>query len=216
MDGGGEVIPAAAAAASEAAAVDGGPGPSRGGAESGADGSGAAITARASQFASRFPTTTLVLQRQPWKIIPFVASMFAFVEGFSSVGLIREISAAFAVSSNDLASVVFLFGFLSSLACNVLNNQPMTILFVTVIQSPFFDVSEAHRKAALFATVLGSNYGANLTPIGALAGVMWTQILRGYGHEISFSHFARVGFTVTPPVIAAACLALYLVLRAGA
>ena len=31
--------------------------------------------------------------------------------------------------------------YVSALACNVLNNQPMTILFARVLENPAFDVS---------------------------------------------------------------------------
>lgn len=31
---------------------------------------------------------------------------------------------------------------------------------------------------------MGSNYGANFTPIGALAGIMWNSILSSKSNEI--------------------------------
>jgi arsenical pump membrane protein len=68
--------------------------------------------------------------------------------------------------------------YLSALACNILNNQPMTILFTKILQHPAFVVDPVAAKAAMYGLIMGSNFGANFTIIGALAGIMWVQILQ--------------------------------------
>jgi Na+/H+ antiporter NhaD and related arsenite permeases len=65
---------------------------------------------------------------------------------------------------------------------------------------------EAILPAAL-ATAVGSNLGANLTPIGALAGIMWMTILTEKDFRISFLEFMKYGFLVTP-VSLLACLSV--------
>jgi hypothetical protein len=40
--------------------------------------------------------------------------------------------------------------YLSALACNVLNNQPMTILFARVLENSAFDVSPEVLKVTRF------------------------------------------------------------------
>ncbi len=42
------------------------------------------------------------------------------------------------------------------------------------------------------------NLGANLTPIGALAGIMWMTILAGKEVPIPFPEFVKYGLLVTP------------------
>jgi Na+/H+ antiporter NhaD/arsenite permease-like protein len=60
----------------------------------------------------------------------------------------------------------------------------------------------------MFALILGSNFGANFTPIGALAGIMWSKILLDKGITIRFKDFLRYGLLVMPAVVALACLVL--------
>lgn len=101
----------------------------------------------------------------------------------------------------------------STLACNVLNNQPMTILYTRILLDPAFygQVSARAQLGAMLALVLGSNLGANLTLVGALAGIMWSSILRDKGYAMSYWTFAKYGFMVTP--IVAVCAALLLALQ---
>jgi Na+/H+ antiporter NhaD/arsenite permease-like protein len=99
-------------------------------------------------------------------------------------------------------------GFLSSFASNITNNQPMTILFTRTLQNNLFIAPATATKGAMFALILGSNFGANLTMIGALAGIMWGKILFDKGCSISFKEFSKYGILIMPLVIAAACLVL--------
>ncbi len=70
----------------------------------------------------------------------------------------------------------------------------MTLAFATALRAV---PKEAVLPAAL-ATAVGSNLGANLTPIGALAGIMWMTILTGKDFRITFKEFTKYGFLVTP------------------
>ena len=82
----------------------------------------------------------------------------------------------------------------SAISSNFLNNIPMTVAYVPISAS----VSQAHLLAAVLATTIGSNLGANITPIGALAGIMWMSILREKEVRVTFTEFMRYGLTVTP------------------
>lgn len=59
------------------------------------------------------------------------------------------------------------------LAANVMNNIPMSVAFSSIV-SP---LPEADRLPAAYASIIGSNIGAYFTPLGALAGIMWSGIL---------------------------------------
>ena len=56
----------------------------------------------------------------------------------------------------------------------------------------------------MYATVVGSNLGACLTPIGALAGIMWSSILKIYGLKFGYTDFLKIGVTVAIPALLAA------------
>lgn len=157
--------------------------------------------------------TMATLKRLPWKIIPFVVGMFILVASLDTSGLIDIFASALSSLINWMDShllTIFFFTFVSSLACNILNNQPMTILFTSILLNSHFAVNPLVEKASYYSVIMGSNYGANITPIGALAGIMWNQILRDKDIKISYRQFAKYGFIVMPAVIAVGSLALWI------
>jgi len=162
--------------------------------------------------------TLSVLKRLPWKIVPFVIGVFIIVQALYVAGWTKLAAEALlaAITPADTTTTVLvavvLVGVTSSLACNILNNQPMTILYTKILLEPTFQsqVSNRIQLSTMLALVLGANLGANLTLIGALAGIMWTTILRNKGYFLSFAKFARWGFTITPLVILSCCAFLAL------
>ena len=84
----------------------------------------------------------------------------------------------------------------------------MSVLFSSITSY----VSPASAKAAIFASIIGSNVGAFLTPIGALAGMMWMGLLKNHEVKFSFLKFAFYGLVPSIVALASALLGLYLVL----
>ena len=148
------------------------------------------------------------LKRMPWKIAPFVTGLFIMVESLSVSGWVDVFASSLSKVSGDLPTAVLVMGFASSFASNLMNNQPMTILFTRILQSSAFTVTPEVQRGAMFALVLGSNFGANFTLIGALAGIMWAKMLYDKGVTVSFKEFSKYGFLIMPVVVALACLAL--------
>ncbi len=135
------------------------------------------------------------LKRAPWQLIPFVLGMFVMVIGLSENGVTEGIA-------NLLGEemTVIKYGLTSFLAANVINNIPMSVLFCSIIES----LDAVAIAPAVFATVIGSNIGAFLTPIGALAGIMWSSILKSHGHRFGYLDFLKIGITIAVPTILAA------------
>lgn len=139
------------------------------------------------------------LKRSPWSLVPFILSMFVFVMALNKYGIT-------AIISTDLSALnpVFGFGLSSFLTANIINNIPMTILYSNILET----VVPVLQTPAIFAAVIGSNIGAYLTPIGALAGIMWMQILKKQGVKLSFPKFIEYGMLISVPTIFAALLTL--------
>jgi len=137
--------------------------------------------------------------RAPLDVIPFVLSMFVLV-------LALERSGATAILGAWLsgAGEIFSFGAASLLAANLVNNIPMSVLFASV--------TAGRGQGALFAAVIGSNIGAFLTPVGALAGIMWMAMLKDHGVSLGFGGFIRYGVAVAAPAAAAALATLFFML----
>ena len=88
----------------------------------------------------------------------------------------------------------------SFLMANMVNNIPMSILFADV---PLALNGQAYYQAT-YATIIGSNTGAFLTPVGALAGIMFQSLLSKYGVKFTFKDFVKYGSIISVPVIASA------------
>jgi Na+/H+ antiporter NhaD/arsenite permease-like protein len=124
----------------------------------------------------RFPTIVGVMKRMPWKILPFSVGMFTLVEALSSLGWTALFATALVQITPNYIAAAFAVTFITSILCQFLNNLPMTILFIRVIQHPNFyqaaSVTPVVVKAVIFSLVIGSNLGACLTLVGSLAGIM--------------------------------------------
>ena len=143
------------------------------------------------------------LKRAPWQLIPFIISMFVMILVLGQKGVTSYIAEALGESFT-----VFSYGFASFFSSNVINNIPMSVLFCSVIENTAPNLVER----AVYATVVGSNIGAFLSPIGALAGIMWSSILSTHGTSFSFLDFLRMGAKIAIPTILASLSVLALIL----
>lgn len=143
------------------------------------------------------------LRRAPWQLVPFVLSMFVMIVVLGEVGVTAAIGRFLA-----RLPAIPAYGISSLLAANIVNNIPMSVLFSGII------TAGGRGAAAVYATVIGSNIGAFLTPIGALAGIMWSEILRSHGLRFGYRDFLKIGAMVAIPTAAAALFGLFLVLPA--
>lgn len=145
--------------------------------------------------------TLFTLKSAPYELIPFILSMFVLVLALSEQGVTSVLSSLL-ISGTKTDGVVF--GVLGTLLSNLLNNIPMSVLSGGIISGTSIP--------ATFGAIIGSNIGAFLTPVGALAGIMWSKILSGYDVKLPFSKFVLYGASVAIPTVIASVLGLMLVL----
>jgi Na+/H+ antiporter NhaD/arsenite permease-like protein len=150
------------------------------------------------------------LSRLPWKVVPFVFCMFIMTNGLYRAAWFGEVAGALGdVVGTSVWKSTLLMGAASTVLCNVLNNQPMTILLTRLLEHPRLVVAPCALQALRFSLILGSNLGANLTFLGALAGIMWSKIVRDKGVEaVTFRAFAFYGILTMPVVLAVGCAIL--------
>ncbi len=130
--------------------------------------------------------------RLPYQLIPFFLSMFVIVVALNYQGITDSIG-------NFLGSdySVWVYGYTSFFASNLINNIPMSILFSSLTQS----LSGEAYLEGVYASIVGSNIGAFLTPIGALAGIMFTNLIGKDDIKYSFIDFIKYGSIISLPVI---------------
>jgi arsenical pump membrane protein len=140
------------------------------------------------------------LKKEPYELIPFVLSMFIIVLALKDCGF-TDILAKALIKGGKTDGI--LFGILSSLGANLLNNIPMSVLFEKIISGTSI--------SAVYGAVIGSNIGAFITPVGALAGIMWSKILSRHNVKLPFYKFVLYGTAVAIPSLMASVLGLILV-----
>lgn len=143
------------------------------------------------------------LVRLPYQLIPFVLAMFVIVVAFNYQGVSQKIGELLGNSSTT-----FVYGYASFLSANIINNIPMSILFSDITNS----LSNTLFLKGVYASIIGSNIGAFLTPLGALAGVMFSSLLKKYQVKFTFLDFIKYGAIISIPVLSIALLTLELVI----
>lgn len=128
------------------------------------------------------------IKRVPYSLIPFVLSMFIIISALKEVGVFNLISNLFNNIENEyLTTLTYLYS--STLTCNIINNIPMTLAYSSILE-------DTTNLKYVYATIIGSNIGALLTPIGALAGIMWMRLLKVNDIKYSYLDFFKNGIII--------------------
>ena len=130
------------------------------------------------------------LKRAPWNLIPFLLSMFTIVFAVTKCGALNVLIKVFENTNSNFA-----YGIASFLACNLLNNIPMSVLFTEILELSHANINN------IYTVIAASNIGAFLTPIGALAGIMWLSLLKKQKLKFSFVSFMKYGSIFAVPAI---------------
>ena len=147
---------------------------------------------------NNFDIIKRTLSRAPYTLIPFVLSMFVIVLTVNNLGITAKIS-DFLNSLNP----VFSYGIGGTIFANLINNIPMSVLFSNMSFT---------SSASIYASIIASNIAAYITPIGALAGIMWMSLLKTYDVKFSFKRFVKYGIIIGIPTLLFALLTLSLII----
>ena len=133
------------------------------------------------------------VKKLPYPLIPFFLSMFVVVVALNYQGISTKIAEVLSHTNT-----IWTYGFSSFFVSNLINNIPMSILFSNM----------CNNKAAIYASIVGSNIGAFLTPTGALAGIMFTSLVNKHDTKYTFLDFVKYGSIVSLPIIGVTLLML--------
>ena len=135
------------------------------------------------------------LKKLPYPLIPFFLSMFVVVVALNYQGISERL-----MELLSHTNTIWTYGFSSFFVSNLINNIPMSILYSNMCSN----------NMAVYASIVGSNIGAVLTPTGALAGIMFTNLVNSHETKYSFLDFIKYGAVISIPIIAVALLTLTL------
>ncbi|WP_136608518.1 ArsB/NhaD family transporter [Paenibacillus dokdonensis] len=147
----------------------------------------------------KIPPTDM-LKKTPWYILIFAFSMYVIIYGLNNIGLtewlIRMLQP---IVSGSLFYASVLMGGLISILSNIFNNHPA--LMVGTITLTHMGLDPLTLKISYLASVIGSDIGSLLLPIGTLATLMWLHIVRKSGVKISWAQYLKVTIVVIPVTV---------------
>ena len=146
-----------------------------------------------------------------WETIFFLIGIFVVVGAISETGLLQD----FAVFIEKLIAGNIFLGFVLILAFSVLisgfvDNVPYIIVMLPVAQTLANNIGVA-PEIYMFALLVGSCLGGNLTPFGASANIVAMGILKKEGYPVNFGGFLKISAPFTVLTTAAAAAVLWII-----
>ncbi len=149
-------------------------------------------------------------KRISWSIFGFIAGMFIVVRAIEETGLTMKLGESLLrLSGGTSFGAVMVGTFGTALGTNLINNVPMAVVMNSALAS-VQSAAPAIRHGFVASTIFGCDLGPNLTTVGSLATILWLLILRKRKVEVSGLDYFKVGVLVTPVMLFAGALAIWL------
>jgi len=151
-------------------------------------------------------------KRISWSIFGFIAGMSIVVRSIEDTGLTAMFGDwLLKLSGGNSFGSVMIGTAGAALGTNLINNIPMAVVMTSALGS-MQHAPPAVQHGFLAATMFGCDLGPNLTTVGSLATVLWLLILRRQGIDVSGLDYFKVGVIVTPIMLLAGALTIWLLL----
>ncbi|QHW32964.1 arsenic transporter [Paenibacillus rhizovicinus] len=138
-----------------------------------------------------------MLKKTPWYILIFAFGMYVIIYGLNNIGLTDYlIKLLHPIVTGSLLNASVMMGALLTVLSNVFNNHPA--LMVGTLTLTHMGLDPVTLKISYLASVIGSDMGSLLLPIGTLATLMWMHIVRKGGVKISWLQYLRVTIIAIP------------------
>ena len=148
-----------------------------------------------------------------WETIGFLIGIFIVIGTVSETGLLED----FALFLRGIIGGNKLLGFFVIILVSVIisgfvDNVPYIIVMLPVAATLAQNMG-LKSELYMFALLVGSCMGGNLTPFGASANIAAMGILKKQGTLLSFGGWCKIGVPFTLITTAAAALVLWLLWR---
>ncbi|MDR7072959.1 arsenic transporter [Fictibacillus barbaricus] len=149
-----------------------------------------------------------VIKKTPWHILLFAFSMYVLIFGLQRIGLTSLIVTYITelIHLGNMAAIVTM-GSLLTVMSNIFNNLPA--IMVGTLTLTEMNLDPHLLQVSYLATILGSDIGALITPIGTLATMLWIYILRENGIPISWKTYFKATIFVIPIGLIISLISLY-------
>ncbi len=138
----------------------------------------------------------LVVKSVGWGAITFVTGIFLVTSGLRETGLTDTLGTIiFGVVDQSVSLGTYVTGIVAAGASALMNNHPTAWIMALTLQD--LPLEEITMRTMAFAALIGGDLGPKMLPIGSLAALMWFQILRAKGVEVSYWQYIKIGVPVT-------------------
>jgi Na+/H+ antiporter NhaD/arsenite permease-like protein len=148
-----------------------------------------------------------------WDTVLFLIAIFVVVGAVAEVGLLDDFSAFLSgLVGDSVFAGFFIILAVSTLVSGFVDNVPYIIVMLPVASEMAANLS-LKPELYMFALLIGSCMGGNLTPFGASANIVSVGILKKQGVLLSFGRWLKIGIPFTLITTAAAAAFIWLVWR---
>jgi Na+/H+ antiporter NhaD/arsenite permease-like protein len=157
-------------------------------------------------------TWTLVRELD-WDTVLFLVGIFIVVGAVAEVGLLDDFARFLSrIVGNNVFLGFLLIVAVSTLISGFVDNVPYIIVMLPVADRMAGDLG-LNPELYMFALLIGSCMGGNLTPFGASANVVSVGILRKQGRLMNFGQWLKIGLPFTLLTTAASAAFIWAVWR---
>jgi arsenical pump membrane protein len=150
-----------------------------------------------------------------WDIVLFMLSIFLVMQGLTNAG-VTELLSEVLLSASALPSVLGVVtpSLVVTVGASFMNNWPMTILGLMSISNIASNValSGSALTGLVFSNIIGNNLGPHFFPLGSLAILMWLEVMKRKGVNISLKSYLKVGAVLSIAEVVVASVVLWLLI----
>lgn len=151
-----------------------------------------------------------LIKNLDWETILFLIGIFVVIGALSETGLLEDFAVFLRnIIGENKALGFFVIVIVSMLISGFVDNVPYIIVMLPVAASLAYTMG-LKGELYMFALLVGSCMGGNLTPFGASANIATMGILKKQGTPLSFAGWCKIGVPFTLITTAASCAVLWL------
>ncbi|HEY9713844.1 MAG TPA: ArsB/NhaD family transporter, partial [Chroococcales cyanobacterium] len=140
-----------------------------------------------------------------WSLFPFVLGLFVVMRGVENLGLAKLMAAGLQHIGNHPLALITTNAFAGAIGSNLINNIPMALLSISVLNE-----LPGSGITSQLGAILGCNLGPNITITGSLATMLVISSARKRGADLSAYEFFKAGVWITPLLLIAGSVVLWL------
>ena len=154
--------------------------------------------------------TVTVVKELDWETIFFLIGIFVVIGAIRETGLLKDFAEYLAGITGGSKFAGFIIVLLVSiLISGFVDNVPYIIAMLPVASQMALSMN-LKPELYMFALLVGSCLGGNLTPFGASANIVAMGIVKKEGHPMNFGKWITIGVPFTLITTGVAAIVLWL------